>query len=412
MSRMGRGWSAFQFVDFRLYSVSRFLAGLALQMHNVAVGWFVYDITQSAWALGLVGLVAFLPAITFALITGHVADHFDRRSIIAASHVLTALASAGLFTCAYLRIEVIWPIYVFVALIGTARAFGNPASQALVPNLVPREHFGNAIALNSSINQTATISGPALGGFLYVLGPTVVFACSAAAFAVAAILVSFISHRRADTARQKISWETLSAGLTFIRSRPVIFGAISLDLVAVLLGGAVALLPIFAQDVLGVGPWALGLLRSMPAAGALCMSFYLAHNSLPRKAGRRMLVAVAVFGLATIAFGLSKSLPLSLFCLFVLGAADMVSVFVRQTLVQSDTPDEMRGRVAAVNTIFIGASNELGEFESGALAALIGAVPAVVAGGFATLLVAGIWSKLFPALRDRDQLVIQPDGKA
>jgi MFS family permease len=405
MSRGGRGWAAFQFVDFRLYGLSRFLAGLAMQMHNVAVGWFVYDITHSAWALGLVGLVAFTPAITFALITGHVADNFDRRLIIAASHAFTSLAAAGLFACAWLSIREIWPVYIFVAMIGTARAFGNPASQALVPNLVPREHFGNAIALNSSINQTATISGPALGGFLYVLGPAFVFATAASAFAAAAVLVACMSHRRAETTRQKITWETLSAGLTFIRSRPVIFGAVTLDLVAVLLGGATALLPIFAQNILEVGPWGLGLLRSMPAAGGLCMAFFLAHHSLPRKAGQRMLMAVAVFGIATIGFGLSRNLFLSLFCLFVLGSADMISVFVRQTLVQSDTPDEMRGRVAAVNTIFIGASNELGEFESGTLAALIGAVPAVVSGGAATLLVAALWARLFPALRKRDELV-------
>ncbi len=276
-----------------------------------------------------------------------------------------------------------------------------------MPNLVPREHFGNAIALNSTISQTATISGPALGGFLYVLGPSVVFGTAALAFAVAAILVTRISHRRGAAARGKVSWETLSAGLRFIRSRPVIFGAISLDLVAVLLGGATALLPIFAQDVLMVGPWGLGLLRSMPAAGALCMGFYLARHSMPRKAGQRMLVAVAVFGLATIGFGFSRSLTLSLACLFVLGAADMVSVFVRQTLVQGDTPDEMRGRVAAVSTIFIGASNELGEFEFGMLAAWLGAVPAVVAGGCATLAVACLWTRLFPDLWRRDALVAE-----
>lgn len=407
MSATSKGWAAFRSADFRLFGLSRLLAGMALQMHNVAVGWFVYDITHSAWALGLVGLVAFTPAIAFALLTGHVADNFDRRLIIAASHVLTALSAMGLFLCAWFAVREVWPIYVFVALIGTARAFGNPASQALVPNLVPREHFGNAVAWNSSINQTATISGPAIGGFLYVLGPTVVFGTAMVCFFIAAILVASLSHRRAETVRQKVSWETLMAGLTFIRSRPVIFGAISLDLVAVLLGGATALLPIFAQTILQVGPWGLGLLRSMPAAGALCMAFYLAHYSIAENAGKRMLMAVAVFGFATIGFGLSTSLPLSLLCLFILGGADMVSVFVRQTLVQSDTPDAMRGRVAAVNTIFIGASNELGEFESGSVAALIGAVPAVVCGGAATVLVASLWGRLFPSLRDRDRLIVQ-----
>ena len=275
----------------------------------------------------------------------------------------------------------------------------------MLPNLVPREQFGNAIAWNSSVWQTASISGPAFGGFLYVLGPGVVFAFASASFLAAAALVAAIRLRMPRMAREKVTWASLVAGIEYIRSRSVLFGAISLDMVAVFLGGATALLPIFAQDILHVGPVGLGFLRSAPAVGALGMAVALAYLPLNRRSGLRMLQAVAGFGLATIGFGLSTSLALSLGCLAVVGACDMLSVFVRQTLVQSETPDTMRGRVAAVNTIFIGASNELVEFESGTLAALIGAAPAVIAGGAATVAVAALWGRAFPALRDRDALV-------
>jgi MFS family permease len=394
--------------DFRLFSGARLLSGLALQMQNVGIGWFVYELTQSAWALGLVGLFAFLPAIAFALVTGQVADSFDRRLIVMVAHGTATAAGLGLLACAAFGTGQVWPVYLCAALVGTGRAFGNPASQAMLPNLVPREQFGHAIAWNSSIWQTATISGPAFGGILYALGPAYVFATAAASFAVAAVLIGLIRPQAVTARREKVTWETLSAGLSFIRSRPMIFGAISLDLVAVLLGGATALLPIFAQDILGVGPLGMGLLRSAPAVGALGVAVWLAHRPLERHAGRRMLQSVAVYGVATVAFGLSTSFVLSLACLAVIGAADMVSVVIRQTLVQSDTPDALRGRVAAVNTVFIGASNELGEFESGTLAALIGAVPAVVFGGAATIAVAGFWTRLFPALARRDRLVAAP----
>lgn len=293
-----------------------------------------------------------------------------------------------------------------MVVIGTGRAFANPSLQALLPTLVPRPLFGSAIAWNASLWQSASILGPALGGFLYALGPATVFGAAAASFACASLLIAGIRFRPAAIAeRPPITWATLSAGLTYIRDHPVVLGAISLDLVAVLLGGATALLPIFAAEVLHVGPLGLGTLRSMPAAGAVMMAIVLAYRPLQRHAGLRMLQAVAVFGLAILVFGLSTSLPLSMACLFVTGAADMISVYVRQTFVQGETPDAMRGRVSAVNTVFIGASNELGEFESGTLAALIGAVPAVVLGGVATILVAGLWGKLFPALRTRDRLL-------
>jgi MFS family permease len=399
------GYAAFRSRDFRLFSASRLLSIMALQMQNVAVGWLVYDLTRSAFALGLVGLAAFVPALALVLVTGHVADAFDRRLIMLIAHAATALSAAGLVLFAAMGADAALPVYGLVALAGTARAFGLPAQQALLPLLVPREDFGNAVAWNSSVNQTATISGPALGGVLYLLGPTVVFATVAAAFAAAALLAALIVPRPPERRRERTSWTTLVAGLSFIRAHPVVLGAISLDLVAVFLGGATALLPIFAQDILHVGPVGLGLLRSAPAVGALAMAFTLAHRPVARNAGRRMLQAVALFGLSTIGFGLSTSLYLSLACLALIGAADMVNVYVRQTLVQTETPDAMRGRVAAVNSIFIGASNELGEFESGTLAALLGAVPAVVIGGAATIAVAALWGRMFPQLAARDRLI-------
>jgi MFS family permease len=352
-----------------------------------------------------VGLAAFLPAICLALVTGHVADRFDRRGVLLACYAATTVTAIGLFLLARQASPPVWPIYALIVAFGMARAFANPAGQALVPNLVPVQHFKNAVAWNSSVWQTATIAGPAMGGILYAFGSTVVFAAAGGCFALTTLLLLAMRPRPAQGARKRPSWASLLAGLWFIRSRPAILGAISLDLFAVLLGGATALLPIYARDILHVGPWGLGLLRSAPAVGAVIMAVLLAYRPLQRRTGRRMFQAVAVFGLATIGFGLSTSLPLSLFCLFVLGASDMVSVFVRQTLVQIETPDTMRGRVAAVNAVFIGASNELGEFESGVLAALIGAVPAVVLGGVGTLAVAALWARWFPSLRDRDRLV-------
>ena len=399
------GWAAFRHRDFALYCAARFISAIGTQVQTVAVGWLVYDLTRSALALGLVGLVGFLPAFGLALVTGHVADRFGRRAILVVCYATSLLAALGLLLSALGGEGPVWPIYLLTFVIGAARAFANPASQALVPNLVPTEHFGNAVAWNSSVWQTATIIGPAAGGLLYALGPAVVFGAAAVCFGLTLLLLAGISPRPGGARREPVSWASLVAGIGFIRSRPAILGAISLDLFAVLLGGATALLPIYARDILHTGPWGLGLLRSMPAVGAVLMAMLLAHRPLARRSGRRMFQAVALFGLATIGFGLSRSMPLSLLCLFVLGAADMVSVFVRQTLVQVETPDAMRGRVAAVNSVFIGASNELGEFESGVLASLLGAVGAVVLGGLGTLLVAGLWARWFPALRDRDRLI-------
>ncbi|MEH3144697.1 MAG: MFS transporter [Methylobacterium frigidaeris] len=400
------GRTLFRNPDIRRFGAARFLTGLAYQMQAVALGWFVYDLTRSALALGLVGLASFAPAMLGALVTGHVADTYDRRRVAALAYGLLTVTALGLTALALAHAAPVWPVYALTILVGTARAFANPATQALLPTLVPREQFGTAIAWNSSLWQSAAVSGPALGGLLYALGPAVVFGVAAACFGLAAVAIAGIRPPPpATSGRPPVTWATLLAGLTYIRGQPVVLGAITLDLVAVLLGGATALLPIFAQEVLHVGPLGLGLLRSMPALGAVATAVFLAYRPLTHRAGPRLLIAVAVFGAATIGFGLSTALPLSMACLFVTGAADMVSVYIRQSLVQGETPDAMRGRVAAVNTVFIGASNELGEFESGTLAALIGAAPAVVVGGVATLVVAGLWGRLFPALRARDRLI-------
>jgi len=398
-------WALLTEADFARFCGARFLSGSALQMQNVAVGWLVYDWTKSALALGFAGLAAFLPAVGLALVAGHVADTFDRRRIVACVYALNALAACGLLACTFVGESALPAVYGFIVLAGAARSFGNPASQALLPNLVDKALFGRAVTLATTFWQSAMILGPAMGGLLYVFGPHIVFGTATAFFAAASLAVAAIRHRAAPAARRAASWSELVAGIGFVRSRPILLGAISLDLFAVLLGGATALLPIFAQTVLEAGPWSLGLLRSMPGAGAVTMSALLATVPLERRVGLKLFLAVAIFGLATIGFGLSTNLLLSMACLFVAGAADTISVVVRQTLVQAETPDGMRGRVAAVNSIFIGASNELGEFESGLLAAWLGAVGAVVLGGVGTIAVAASWAHLFPALRRRDRLV-------
>jgi MFS family permease len=399
-----QGLAPFSHPAFRRFFAARFLAGMAQQIHNVGLGWLVYDRTGSAMALGLVGLAAFAPALLLALASGHVADRFDRRMIVTVCWTLVALADGALALLSLQPDGPVWPVYAVAVLVGAARAFANPAGQALLPSLVPRDVFPGAVSLMASAWQSSSIIGPAIGGLLYILGPAMVFGTSAACFAVSAAFV-FSLGPRPGAGGGRPTLESLFAGIAFIRSRPVVLGAISLDLFAVLLGGATALLPIYARDILHTGPWGLGLLRSMPALGAVAMSVLLAWRPLQRGAGRKIIVAVAVFGAATLVFGLSETLWLSMAALFVTGAADMVSVVVRQTLVQLETPDEMRGRVAAVNSVFIGASNELGEFESGALAAAVGPVGSVVLGGIGTLAVAAAWVRLFPQLWRRDRLI-------
>lgn len=400
--------NAFASRDFQRFFATRIVYGLAYQMNIVALGWLVYSITGSAFALGMVGLASFVPVLLASLVSGHVADQYDRRIITMTGHAVLAVASLGLLACAWTGEKALPFIYVLAATIGLARAFSNPASQALMPTLVPRAALGNAISWNSSGWQSSAIIGPALGGLFYALGPAAVFGTTSVMFAMAVFLIGSISVRRPkDKPREPHSLATALAGFRFIKSRPVIFGAISLDLFAVLLGGATALMPIFARDILQTGPWGLGLLRSSVSLGGVFMALALARWPLKRKAGPRMLTAVTIFGIGTIVFGLSTHFWLSMAALFAMGAADMISVYVRQTLVQGETPDEMRGRVSAVSTVFIGASNELGEFESGMLAALVGAVPAVIIGGIGTIAVVGLWSWLFPDLRKRDHLIAE-----
>ena len=406
------GWSAFASRDFRYFCGARFLSGLSRQAQNMAMGLFVYDVTQSAWALGLTGLFTFAPSIVLAFFTGHVADSFDRRLVVTISHATAAVSAAGLFACAWLDIQGTWPIYALAALAGASRSFSNPAAHAMVPNLVPRERFGNAVAWDQTISQTATISGPAIGGLLYAIDAEFAFAISAIAAVIATALTAAIRARTVKRAKEKVTWETILAGVTYIRRHRAILGAITLDFVAVLFGGVTALLPIFGQEVLHVGAFGVGLLRSTQALGALCMASYLAHRPMTQRVGLRLLQAVAVYGAAIAAFGLSTSFALSLFCMFIAGGADMVSVVIRMTIVQIDTPDEMRGRVSAVNSLFTGASNSLGEFESGAVAALIGAVPTVVLGGLASMSLAVLWGWLFPLLRNRDRLIPEATSRS
>ena len=380
------------------------LAGVtANQMLMVAVAWHMYDITSSAWDLGLVGLFQFVPALVMTLPAGHVADRLHRGRIFAACMGAQALIAVLLMAATqggFATRELILGISV---VLGVARAFQMPAQQALTPLLVPQALLQRAIALSSSGMQAAIICGPALGGVLYTTGPITVYATCAVLLLVAAALTLVVRypHRPSTLAA---TWGTVLAGFSFVWRHKVLLGATSLDLFAVLLGGATALLPIYARDILHTGPVGLGLLRAAPAAGALVMTLVLIRWPLHRKVGHRLLAAVAVFGLATVVFGVSTDFGLSLVALVVTGAADSISVVTRMTLVQLETPDEMRGRVSAVNSIFIGASNQLGEFESGATAALMGPVGSVVLGGVGTLLVAALWLRLFPALARRDRL--------
>ena len=390
-------------------SFLRFWAGrvagtMANQMVQVAVGWQMYDLTHSAWNLGLVGLFQFVPALALALVSGHVADRHDRRHIVALSLTLQLAVALVLLLSTHegwISRDLILGVSL---LLGVARSFQMTAQQALTPLLVPAPILARAMAFSSSGNQAAIIGGPALGGFLYAAGASVVYVVCVGLFVLGASLVWSARYDHKPVPRVPVTMDTLLAGVRFIRAKPVVLGAISLDLFAVLLGGATALLPIFARDILHVGPEGLGLLRGAPAMGALLMSLVLARWTIRSRAGAILFSCVAVFGLTTIAFGLSQWFWLSMGVLFINGAVDMVSVVVRQTLVQLDTPDEMRGRVSAVNSIFIGASNQLGEFESGATAALFGPVGAVVVGGVGTLVVVSLWMRWFPELRHRKSL--------
>ncbi len=375
----------------------------------VAVGWQVYQITGRLIDLGFIGLSQFLPFLLLVLFAGHVADQFDRRAILVGVILVQFACTVALLGFALAGIGHTWPIFVVLAFMGVARAFQMPAAQSFMPNLVPQSILGNAVALNSSVFQVGTIVGPSLGGAVYAVaqgtrlgrpsGAALVYAAAAVLLLTAVVLMTLIRTRRQAGERKAATWDTLLQGLRFVWSRKTVLGAISLDLFAVLFGGATALLPAFTQDVLHAGPEVFGLLRTAPGVGAALTAVMLAFRPFKRRVGQIMFAGVGLFGAATVVFGLTHSFWVALIALVVLGAGDMVSVFVRSLLVQLETPDEIRGRVSAVNAVFIGASNELGEFESGLTAAWMGLVPAIVAGGVATVAVAIIWSRLlFPVL--------------
>lgn len=386
--------------DVLRFVSARFLATLAAQIQLVAVGWQMYAITGDPLDLGLIGLSQFIPFVTLILPAGHAADQYNRSRIVTMCYLTEALCALVLLAMTLSGVHSTWPILLAMVLLGAARAFSMPGAQSLLPNLVPPEAFTRAIALNSSAFQVATVLGPALGGFLYLAGPTVVYGSVLVLAVVAAVLMMQVRGGREhlNAEREPANLQTLLSGLKFVRSRPVVLGAISLDLFAVLLGGATALLPMFAKDILHAGPSGLGLLRTAPGVGAAICAMVIALSPIARHVGAWMFGGVAMFGVATIVFGVSTNFYLSMFALTVLGAADMVSVYVRHLLVQLETPDAIRGRVSAVSSVFIGASNELGDFESGVVAKWLGAVRAVVIGGIATLIVTGLWIRFFPVL--------------
>jgi MFS family permease len=382
------------------------LAGTAAnQMLMVAIGWQMYNLTASAWDLGLVGLMQFMPSLLLVLVAGHVLDRHHRARILAACMALQAGVAAALALAAWQGWASRELLLALSVLIGTAKAFQLPAQQSITPMLVPAEVLPRALAFSSAGMQGAIIAGPAIGGFVYVAGAPAVYSSCTALFLLSCAMVLGVRYEHVARAAGAATLDTLLAGVRFVRQREVVLGAISLDLFAVLLGGASALLPMFAKDVLHVGPWGLGLLRAAPAVGALAIALALSRWPIRQRAGLVLLSSVGVYGAATLGFALSTQLVLSMAMLAVSGAADMVSVVIRQSLVQLETPDEMRGRVSAVNSVFIGASNQLGEFESGVTAALLGPVGSVVLGGVGSMAIAALWVRWFPALARRDRLV-------
>ncbi|RUM21456.1 MFS transporter [Rhizobium vallis] len=380
------------------FAASRVFSSLSFQSVAIAMGWMIYDQTHSALALGLVGFCQFLPMAVLTFVVGHVADRFDRRRIGLACQLIEAVTALVLAVATWQQWLTPAGILAAVTVLGAVVAFERPTMAALLPNIVPASMLQKAVATSTSMMQTALIIGPSLGGLLYGLNPVAPFAMAALLFAAASFNVISIRMQWSPAKREPVTLTSVFAGVSFIRSRPVMLGTISLDLFAVLLGGATALLPMFARDILHAGPWGLGLLRAAPAIGALAMSIVLARRPLETHVGRKMLAAVAVFGVATIVFSLSTNIALSVAALLVVGASDTVSVVVRSSLVQLLTPDEMRGRVSAVNSLFIGTSNQLGEFESGMMAAALGPVATGIVGGLGTIVVVLLWMRLFPDL--------------
>ncbi len=396
------GFGALRHTNFSFFLIARFCATLAVQMQGVAVGWQVYSISGNPLDLGLIGLAQFLPFSILVLVAGQIADRADRRLILFLCYAVECLCGILLLNFTLTGQQAVWPVFAVMALYGSARAFMMPTSQAIMPNLVPTESFANAVALSSSSFQIATLTGPTLGGLIYLFGAEVVYFTVAILLLSSLVLMLFVNVERRAASDHPATWRTFLEGLRFVWGKPIVLGAISLDLFAVLFGGATALLPAVASDILHVGPTELGLLRTAPGLGAALTAMTLAFFPISRRVGRWMFDGVALFGVATILFGLSENLYLSLAALALLGVGDMVSVFIRQMLVQLETPDAIRGRVSAVNSVFIGASNELGEFESGLAAAWLGVAPSIIAGGIATLLIVLFWTRGFTALRSMD----------
>jgi MFS family permease len=390
--------------DLGLYLFVRFGTTLGTQIQSVAMGWQVYDMTRDPVALGLVGLSVFLPMVLLVLPAGDMADRIDRRRMLIASYLIQVTASFLLLALTVSGVTAMWAYYSVITLLGVALGLSQPAMQSFLPFLVSLDRLPQAIAWNASAYRTAIILGPAVGGFLYDLGPAVNYGLCLALY-ISTVVGMWNLHIRAPKGRpsQGSALERIVEGITYMRQRPILFGAISLDLFAMFLGGTTALLPIFARDILHTGPWGLGFLRTAPAMGAAVVALVLARWQLRRHTGATMFACVAVFGLATVVFGLSRSFYISFAALAVTGAADMISVYVRSALVQLATPDHMRGRVGSVNSLFIGASNELGEFRAGMTAGMFGTVPAVALGGLGTMFVVGLWMWLFPPLRRVDR---------
>ena len=402
-SSAANGFSVLKHRNFAFYLSARVLGTLAVQMQHVAIGWHVYALTGNLYDLGLIGLAQFAPFLLLILPAGHVADRYNRRNIIAfclGAQLLCGLLLLG-FTLTGLGI--VWPVFLILTLFGSARAFMMPATQAVLVNMVPPEDFSKAVALSSSTFHIAVILGPTLGGLLYFYGATTVFLAASALLVVSVALMCMTRTAPQAVSKEPASWHSVLEGLRFVMSRPVVLGAMSLDLFAVLFGGATALLPALAADVLHVGPSGLGLLRTAPGVGAALCSVALAFFPITRRVGLWMFGGVALFGACTVLLGSTTSFVLALAALLLMGAGDMISVYVRHLLVQYETPDAIRGRVSAVNSVFIGASNELGEFESGVTAGWFGLTRAVVFGGAATLAVTGLWSVLFPVLSRMDR---------
>ena len=388
--------------NFSLYLAARLLSTLAVQMQSVAIGWQVYALTGSMFDLGLIGLAQFAPFLLLILYAGHAADRYDRRRIITACIAAQLACALSLLAFTWAGASVVWPIFAVLVLFGSARAFVMPASQAMLINMVPPESFSKAVALSSSAFHVAVIAGPVLGGALYLAGVHVVYMIVALLLALSVLLMLCVRATQQASNREPATWHSVLEGLRFVWSRPVVLGAISLDLFAVLFGGATALLPAIASDILHVGPTGLGLLRTMPAIGSAITSIVLTFKPIARRVGLWMFGGVAVFGAATVVLGLTTSLVVALLALLLMGVGDMVSVYIRHLLVQYETPDAIRGRVSAVNSVFIGASNELGEFESGITAGWFGLIPAIIIGGVATLAVTAAWSLGFPVLSRMD----------